>query len=234
MIPGPAATLSSFVSYGLERKISKHPEEFGRGAIEGVAGPESANNAACAGTMVPLLALGLPFSPPMAILLGGMMMHGLTPGPLLMTNNPEIFWGVVASMYVGNIFLLVLNLPLVGIFARLAMFPAKYMLPIVLVLCMTGAYSENNSLFDVWVVLISGIVGYYLRRFEFDGAPLILGMVLGRVMEGSLLQSLVLMDGNPAGFWNRPISGVLMTLAILAMIVPLVIKRITKKEVHGF
>jgi putative tricarboxylic transport membrane protein len=220
LIPGPAAVMSSFVSYKLERKLSKHPEEFGQGAIEGVAGPESANNSATAGGLVPLLALGLPFAPPTAVLLSGLMIHGVVPGPLLMAQHPQLFWTVIASMYLGNILLLILNLPLVGVFASVTRVRPAIVLPVVLILCVIGAYAVNNSVFDVWVMLAFGMLGYVLRRFDFEAAPVVLGLVLGRVLENSLRQSMVILDGNFWGFWSRPISATLMVLAILALLIP--------------
>jgi len=224
LIPGPAAVMSSFVSYAVERKISRHPEEFGRGAIEGVAGPESANNAATAGGLVPLLALGLPFAPPTAVLLGGLMIHGVVPGPLLIQEHPELFWGVIASMYIGNTILLILNLPLVGVFASITRLRPAIVLPVVLALCVIGAYGVNNSMYDVWVMLVFGILGFFMRRFEFEPAPVVLGLVLGRMLENSLRQSMVIMEGNIWGFWSRPLSATLIILAILALLVPLIIR----------
>ena len=224
LIPGPAAVMSSFVSYAVERKISRHPEEFGRGAIAGVAGPESANNAATAGGLVPLLALGLPFAPPTAVLLGGLMIHGVVPGPLLIQEHPELFWGVIASMYIGNTILLILNLPLVGVFASITRLRPAIVLPVVLALCVIGAYGVNNSMYDVWVMLVFGILGFFMRRFEFEPAPVVLGLVLGRMLENSLRQSMVIMEGNIWGFWSRPLSATLIILAILALLVPLIIR----------
>ena len=149
----------SLASYGLERSISKHPEEFGNGAIEGVAGPESANNAACGGAMIPLFSLGLPLTPATAILLGGMLLHGITPSPFLLRDRPDVFWGVIGSFYLGNAMLLILNLPLVGIFAKLVRVPSRYLMPVILVLCAIGTYGDNGALFDVWVMLGAGVIG---------------------------------------------------------------------------
>jgi putative tricarboxylic transport membrane protein len=230
LIPGPAAVMSSFVSYKLERKLSKHPEEFGQGAIEGVAGPESANNSATAGGLVPLLALGLPFAPPTAVLLSGLMIHGVVPGPLLMTQHPQLFWTVIASMYIGNIILLILNLPLVGLFASITRVRPAIVLPIVLILCVIGAYAVNNSVFDVWVMLAFGVLGYVLRRYDFEAAPVVLGLVLGRVLENSLRQSLVILDGNVWDFWSRPLSATLMICAILAVALPPLIRVFLHKK----
>ena len=183
LIPGPATILSGFYSYLLEKRISRRPQEFGKGAIEGVAGPESANNGACAGALIPLLALGLPFGPATAMLLGGLMIHGVQPGPLFITQHPEIFWGVVASMYIGNLMLLVLNLPLVGVFASILRVPQKILMPLILMICVVGAYSVNNSILDIWVLFGTGILGYFLKKFGFNMAPLLLGLILGPMME---------------------------------------------------
>ncbi|MCL4425960.1 MAG: tripartite tricarboxylate transporter permease [Firmicutes bacterium] len=221
LIPGPAATIASFTSYGLERRLSRHRDEFGQGAIEAVAGPESANNAATSGGMVPLLSLGLPFTPATAVLLSGMLIHGITPGPLLLRDHPNIFWAVIGSFYLGNIMLLILNLPLVGLFANVARIPPRYLMPAVLVLCIIGAYSDNNSLFDVWVMLAAGIIGYLLRHYDYEPAPLVLGLVLGPVIERSLLQALTMSQGNIAGLWASPISATLLVAAAVAALWPL-------------
>ncbi|HEU5322495.1 MAG TPA: tripartite tricarboxylate transporter permease [Methylomirabilota bacterium] len=216
LVPGPAATIASFVSYWVEWRLSRHREEFGRGAIEGVAGPEAANNAACAGGMVPLLSLGLAFTPATAVLLSGMLLQGVTPGPFLLRDHPHVFWGVIGSFYVGNVMLLVLNLPLVGLFARIATLPARYLMPTVLVLCVVGAFADNNNLFDVWVMVAAGVLGYAMRRLQYDPAPLVLGLVLGPVMERSLLQALTISHGDPAGLWESPISAVMLLAAAAA------------------
>jgi putative tricarboxylic transport membrane protein len=238
LIPGPAAVMSSFAAYALERKISRHPDEFGKGAIEGVAGPEAANNSATAGGLVPLLALGLPFAPPTAVLLSGLMIHGIIPGPLLMQQQPELFWGVIASMYIGNIILLILNLPLVGLFANITRVPPPIVIPIVLVLCGIGAYAVNNSMFDVWVMLAFGFLGFLMRRFEFEPAPVVLGLVLGRMLENSFRQSMVILEGNFLGFWRRPISAFLIicaisAIALLPVIRPLLQRRGQKNNLAG-
>jgi putative tricarboxylic transport membrane protein len=221
LMPGPAATIASFVSYGIERRLSRRPEEFGKGAIEGVAGPEAANNAACGGGMVPLLSLGLPFTPSTAVLLSGMLIMGVTPGPFLLRDHPQVFWGVIGSFYVGNLMLLILNLPLVGVFARVAQIPARYLMPIVLILCVVGAYGDNNNLFDVWVMVGAGVLGYVMRRYGYEPAPLILGLVLGPIMERSLLQALIMGGGALGGLWASALSAVLLIAAALAAATPL-------------
>ena len=220
LLPGPAATVASFASYGLERRVSKHRDEFGKGAIEGVAGPESANNAAAGGAMIPLLSLGLPFTPSTAVLLGGMLLHGITPGPLLLRDRPDVFWGVVGSFYLGNMMLLILNLPLVGIFAKIVRVSPKYLMPTVLVLCVIGAYGDNSNFFDVWVMLGAGIVGYIMRKYNYEPAPLIVGLVLGPVMERSLRQTLIISRGSIGGLYGSPLCMVMWFIILLAAILP--------------
>lgn len=229
LIPGPAAILSTFASYALEKKISKHPEEFGKGAIEGVAGPESANNSATAGAMVPLLALGIPFAPATAMLLGALMIHGVQPGPLLMTEKPDIFWGVVASMYIGNMILLILNLPLVGVFASILRLPQYLLMGLILLLCLVGTYSVNNSFLDLYILIGMGGVGYVLRKLKFDMAPLILALVLGPMVEKTLRQSLFMMRGDVWAICVRPIAGTLLLIALLSIVLPPVIQLIKRK-----
>ncbi|MBI5966544.1 MAG: tripartite tricarboxylate transporter permease [Deltaproteobacteria bacterium] len=220
LIPGPAAIISTFAAYTLEKKISKHPEEFGQGAIEGVAGPEAANNSATAGAMVPLLALGIPFAPATAMLLGALIIHGVQPGPLLMTQKPEIFWGVVASMYIGNVVLLILNLPLVGIFASILRLPQHLLMGLILLLCLVGTYSVNNSILDIYILIGMGVVGYILRKLKFDLAPVILGLVLGPMLEKTLRQSLFMCRGDIASIFYRPITAVLLSAGIAVIVLP--------------
>jgi len=229
LLPGPAATMASFASYGLERRISKHRDEFGKGAIEGVAGPESANNAAAGGAMIPLLSLGLPFTPATSVLLGGMLLHGITPGPFLLRDRPDVFWGVIGSFYLGNMMLLVLNLPLVGFFAKLVRIAPRYLMPTVLVLCVIGAYGDNSSLFDVWVMLGAGVVGYTMRKYDYEPAPLVVGLVLGPVMERSLRQTLIISRGNLSGLWDSPICTVLWFVILVAAVMPFLLPYLRKK-----
>jgi putative tricarboxylic transport membrane protein len=220
LIPGPAAVLSTFGAYNLERRLSKHPEEFGKGAIEGVAGPETANNAATAAAMAPLMSLGLPFAPPAALLLAALMMQGVRPGPLLISDHPEIFWGVIASMYIGNLALLVLNLPLVGIWVSLLRVPGHVLMALILVFVMVGAYSVNNSLLDLAVVSGMGIVGWLLRKLEFDVAPMILALVLGPFMERTFRESLYMSRGDLLTFVQRPISCALLLVMVVIIVAP--------------
>jgi putative tricarboxylic transport membrane protein len=229
LLPGPAATMAAFASYGLERKVSKHRDQFGQGAIEGVAGPESANNAAAGGAMIPLLSLGLPFTPTTAVLLGGMLLHGITPGPFLLRDRPDVFWGVIGSFYLGNMMLLILNLPLVGIFAKIVRVAPKYLMPTVLVLCVVGAYGDNSSLFDVWVMLGAGAVGYIMRQYDYEPAPLVIGIVLGPVMERSLRQTLIISQGNLRGLWDSTLCMTMWLVVLMAAILPIIIPYLKKK-----
>jgi putative tricarboxylic transport membrane protein len=208
ILPGGGAFLSSFTSYAVEKKLSKHPELFGTGIIEGVAGPESANNAGAGGSFVPLFTLGIPSNVVTALLLGALMIQGVTPGPLLIPRNPEIFWGVVASMYIGNVMLLVLNLPLIGLWVQVLKVPYKILFPLILLVCMIGSFSINNNTFDMIVMLIFGVLGYLLKKYGYASAPLILAFVLGPMFETSLRQSLVLSDGSFMIFLKRPIAAI--------------------------
>jgi putative tricarboxylic transport membrane protein len=218
IIPGSAHIISSFMSYALERRISKHPEQFGHGAVAGVAGPESANNAASTGAFVPMLALGLPTGPVTAVLIAALLIHGVPPGPTLVNDHPNVFWGFVASMYVGNLMLLALNLPLVGLFVNLLRIPYVYLYPLIIMFCVIGVYEVNNSTVDVWIMLIMGVVGYGLRKFRLDPAPLVLGLVIAPTFEMSLRQSLIMSNGNWSIFFQRPIAFALL-MACVALLV---------------
>jgi putative tricarboxylic transport membrane protein len=213
----------------MEKKISKHPEKFGKGAIEGVAGPESANNSATGGAFIPLLTLGIPSNVVMALLLGALMIHGVTPGPRLIQENPLIFWGVVASMYVGNGMLLLLNLPLIGIWVQVLKVPYKILFPLIILFCLIGAYSINNSTFDIVIMLIFGVLGYLMRKYNFEGAPMVLAFVLGPMLENALRLSLLMSDGSFLIFFNRPIAAGGMIVSIL-MLVSCIIPAIRKKR----
>jgi putative tricarboxylic transport membrane protein len=216
ILPGPGPVVASYASYAVEKKISKRPNLFGTGVIEGVAGPESANNAATSGSFVPMLALGIPSNAVMALLLGAMIIYGLHPGPFLIKQSPDLFWGMIASMYVGNIMLLVLNLPLIGLWVRILKVPYPILFPLVLLFCLVGSYSINNSIGDVLVMNFFGIIGYLMKKFKFEGAPLILAFVLGPMFENALRQSLMLAHGSFLIFFNRPISlGFLIVVSIL-------------------
>lgn len=221
VLPGAGATIASFLAYGIEKRVSESPERFGNGAIEGVAAPEGANNAATGGAMVPLFALGIPGSSSTAILLGGMIMYGMRPGPLLISQNPDFFWGVVASMYIGNVMLLVMNLPLAGVFARLTRAPYSVLYPMILLFVLIGAFSLNNSVFEVWLVLLFGVVGYAMRKLDYPLAPLVLALVLGPMAEKALSQSLTMSHGSMAIFVSRPISAVILVLTFVMLFSPL-------------
>jgi len=217
LTPGSAHIISSFLSYAVERRLSKHPEEFGHGAVAGVAGPESANNAASTGAFVPMLALGLPTGPVTAVLMAALLIHGIPPGPALVSDHPDLFWGFVASMYVGNLMLLALNLPLVGVFVNVLRIPYAYLYPLVIMFCIVGVYEVNHSIVDVWIMLIMGVVGYGLRKFGLDPAPLVLGLVIAPTFEMSLRQSLIMSNGNWTIFVQRPISAVLIGVCALLL-----------------
>jgi len=214
ILPGGGAVLSSFVSYALEKRLSRYPERFGTGVIEGVAAPETANNAAAQASFIPLLALGIPPNVVMAVLFGGLLIHGVQPGPLLIQQHPELFWGVVASMFVGNALLVALNLPLIGIWVRLLRVPYDILFPLILLLCAIGVYSVNNSRMDVYVMVFFGVVGYLMQKLGYEPAPLALAYVLGPILETALRQSLVMSGGSFAIFVMRPIAGV--SMAVLA------------------
>jgi putative tricarboxylic transport membrane protein len=220
LVPGPATVLATFIAYTVERRVSKTPERFGTGAIEGVAGPEAANNGATAGAMVPLLSLGIPFSPATAVLLGALVIHGIQPGPLLMTNQPAVFWGVVASMYIGNFLLLILNLPLVGVFVSILRAPRHVLSTLVLLLCLVGAFSLSNSLLDLWVLVGMGLLGYAFRKLAIDPAPLIIAVVLGPVMEKTLRQTLFMAHGDWRLLVFRPLSLALFVIGALVLLGP--------------
>jgi putative tricarboxylic transport membrane protein len=214
ILPGGGHILSSFVSYSTEKRLSKHPEEFGNGAIEGVAGPETANNAATGGAFVPLLALGIPCNGTIALLLGALIIHGLTPGPLLIEHHPEIFWGIIASMYIGNVILVALNLPLIGLWVKILEVPSWILSPLILLFALIGAYGLSNSIFDVIATIVFGIIGYVVRKFKYEEAPLVLAFVLGPLLEAALRQSLIISNGQLRIFFMRPISCVGLVLSI--------------------
>jgi len=217
ILPGGGAVLSSFVSYALEKRISKHPEQFGKGAIEGVAAPESANNSAAQGAFIPLLTLGIPANVVMAILLGALMIHNITPGPMLVKEHPQLFWGVITSMYLGNIMLLVLNLPLIGLWVQLLRVPYSLLFPLILYICLIGAYVINNSVIDVGIMLLFGVIGYLMRKFDYEPAPLVLAYVLTPLLENALRQSLILSGGTFGIFISRPISAGCLIAALLLL-----------------
>ncbi len=215
LLPGTNSVIPTIMSYSLERKLAKDPSRFGKGAAEGVAAPETANNAYCGAALIPLFTLGIPSSPTVAILLGAFIMHGLTPGPQLFSKNPDFVWAVIASMFIGNLILLFMNLPMAGFWAKMLMVPYKLLFPIVLAVAIVGSYSVNNSMFDVGAMVIFGIIGYFLKKVEIPLAPVVLTFVLGRLIEDSLLQSLTLFRGDFMLIFSRPIAGTLLVLALL-------------------
>jgi len=232
VLPGGMPAVASLMSYAVEKRVSKTPERFGQGAIEGVAGPETANNAATAGGFVPLLTLGIPTNSVLALLLAALMLHGVTPGPLLLIKWPDVFWGVIASMYIGNIMLLILNLPLIGIFVQLLRVPYAILSPLIIMFVLLGAYGLNNSISDVLMTIFFGVLGYLMRRFSFEPAPLVLAFVLGPMMELNLSKALILFGtGNPLHFFTRPISGVLLAFALVVLLYPL-IRLLWKKRIR--
>jgi putative tricarboxylic transport membrane protein len=221
LVPGPAPVIATYASYITEKKVSKHPEEFGKGAIEGVAGPESANNSACQSAFIPLFVLGIPFAPPTAILLGALLIHGITPGPMMIGQHPQLFWGVIASMYIGNFILLLLNLPFVPFFANILRIPKNILLPLVILFCITGMYTVNNSVFDIWMMFVFGALGYVMRKWAYEGAPLLLALVLGPKLEAAFRQSLMISHGDFGVFFNRPVSLVFLLGALVFLSAPL-------------
>ena len=223
VLPGAGATISSFLSYGLEKAVSKHPEKFGTGVIEGVAAPEGANNADTAGALVPLLTLGIPGSGTTAILLAALVLWGFKPGPMFIEDSPAMFWGLVASMYIGNVVLLILNLPLVTVFAQLLRMPGYVMYPLILGVSMVGIYTINSSIFQLCLLAVFGLVGYAMRKLDFPTAPLVLGLVLGDSMEKALRQSLMMSQGDLSILF-RPIPAVLLSIAAFLLLVPLIKK----------
>jgi putative tricarboxylic transport membrane protein len=235
ILPGGGAILASFLSYGIEKKLAREPERFGKGAIEGVAGPETANNAAAGGSMIPLLSLGIPPNVVMAMLFSAFIIHGVTPGPMLMKTSPDVFWGLVVSMYMGNAMLVFLNLPLIGIWVQVLKIPYRILMPLILLFCLIGAYSVTNSIFDVSLMIFFGGVGYLMRKFGYEGAPLVLAFVMGPLLELNLRQSLLISGGSFAIFITRPISGVTLTIAfflLLSNIFPYIKRR--RKEYEKF
>ena len=224
VLPATGATIASFIAYIVEKKVSRNPEKFGTGAIEGVAGPEASNNAAAGGAMVPMLALGVPGSGTTAIILGALIMFGIRPGPELFDKNSALVWTVIASMYIGNVMLLVMNLPLAGLFAKLLRVPYPYLYPPILALCVAGVYSQANSIQDVWMLLGFGVLGWLMMRYDWPAAPMILGLVLGTIFENSLRQSMTLSHGSLTIFFTRPISAFLLACSLFAIAAPLMIK----------
>ncbi|RDJ19693.1 tripartite tricarboxylate transporter permease [Bosea caraganae] len=231
LVPGGGPITASFISYAVEQRLAKDPSRFGKGAIEGVAGPEAANNAAVGGGMIPVLSLGIPGTPVTALLLGALVIQGIQPGPLFMQQRPDLFWGIVASMYIGNVFLLILNLPLVGLWVQLLRVPYRVLFPIVLMLSVVGTYSANKNVFDLWVMLSFGVAGYVLRKLEYDLAPFLIAFVLAPLLEQSLRQSLVMSPDGIMIMVQRPIAAGLIAIAFV--LVALMIRRGLKPQETG-
>lgn len=225
ILPGAGATLASFFSYILEKKVSKDPSSFGKGNIAGVAAPETANNAASGGAMIPLLTLGIPGSGTTAILMGALIMYNVQPGPLLFENNPEVAWGLIASMFIGNVMLLILNLPLVRVFAKIIDTPPKYLLPIIIAISIFGVYAVQVSMFNIYLLLGAGIAGYFLAKNDYPLAPLVLALVLGPMIENNMRRALTISNGDFAIFFQKPLSLVFLILAILWVIIPLLLRK---------
>ena len=222
VLPGAGSTIASFISYAVEKRFSKHPEQFGKGAIEGVAGPESANNSATGGAMVPLLTLGIPGSGTTAIMLGALMMFGLQPGPLLFQKNPDFVWGVIASMYIGNIMLLIMNIACIPLFVKILKIPNALLFPLIIVFATVGVYSVDGNIFDVWMLYVFGVMGYFMKKFDMPPAPVVLSVVLGPMIERALRQSLTMSLGSYDIFFTRPISAVLLLLGLAAVLWPVI------------
>ena len=222
ILPGPSSTIAAFTSYAVEKKASRHPEKFGKGAIEGVAGPESANNAATGGSFIPLLTLGIPANAVTALLLGAFMIHGIPPGPLLISKHPELFWGTIISMYLGNIMLLVLNLPLIGLWVQVLRVPYPILFPLILLFCMVGVYSLNFSQVEVGLMIGFGVFGYVARKFQYELAPVVLALVIGPMIENYLRLSLIISRGSPWIFFKRPISAVFIVITLALLISPFI------------
>jgi putative tricarboxylic transport membrane protein len=230
VLPGAGSSISSFLSYALEKRYSSHPERFGKGAVEGVAGPEGANNADTAGAMVPMLSLGLPGSGGTAVLLGALILYGIQPGPLLFQQQPKLVWGLIASMYVGNVMLLILNLPLVPLFASMLRLPYRFLYPLILGFCFVGVYSVRQSSADLWLLSFFGLLGYLFRIYDYPAAPMVLGLVLGPLIERALRQSMVLSQGDPMIFLTRPISAALIAIAFILLAAPLASASFKRKK----
>jgi len=233
VLPGGGAALSSFAAYGVEKKTSRNPERFGRGAIEGVAAPEAANNAGAQTSFIPLLSLGIPGNAIMALMVGAMMIQGIQPGPQVMVNQPGLFWGVITSMWLGNVMLIVLNLPMIGLWVALLRVPFRLMFPAIVLFCCIGTYSTGNTVFDIWVMLLFGVLGVFFYKVGAEPAPFVLGFVLGPMMEENFRRAMYISRGDPLVFVQRPISAVLLVMAVILLII-LVLPSIRAKREEVF
>ncbi|HEY8529039.1 MAG TPA: tripartite tricarboxylate transporter permease [Paenibacillaceae bacterium] len=230
LVPGTSSTIPALLSYSLERQLAKDKSRFGKGAIEGVAGPETANNAYCGSALIPLFTLGIPSSPTIAILLGAFIMHGLTPGPVLFRENPNFVWAIIASMFIGNLLLLILNLPLAGMWAKVATVPPRLLYPVILIISVLGAYSIGNSLWDVGVMLAFGVLGYFMKKLDIPMAPIVLTIVLSKLMETALVQSMTMFEGDLLQFFHRPISAALILLSLVVLVFSIIAEKKNKKS----
>jgi putative tricarboxylic transport membrane protein len=226
VLPGAGGTIASIMSYTTEKRLSKHPEEFGKGAIEGVAGPEAANNSDTAGALVPLLTLGVPGGGATAVLMGAFIMYGIQPGPLLFEKRPDLVWGLVDSMYIGNIMLLILNLPLIGLFVRLLYIPSAILYPLIVAISVIGTYAINGSMLDLYLILFFGVVGYIFEKVDIPVAPLVLSLVLGGIMEQSFRQAMTISGADPAIFVKSPISITLIVLSVISILLPFILPKL--------
>jgi putative tricarboxylic transport membrane protein len=233
VLPGAGGTIASIMSYTTEKRMSKHPEEFGHGAIEGVAGPESANNSDTAGALVPLLTLGVPGGGATAVMLGAFIMYGVQPGPLLFQNRPDLVWGLINSMYVGNIMLVILNLPLIGLFVRLLYIPVGILYPLIVAISVIGAYAINGSTVDLWLILIFGLIGYVFSKLDIPVAPLVLSLVLGGIMEQSFRQAMTISGGELKIFYNSGITVTLLAMSVISVALPFVMPMLRKLGSKG-
>jgi putative tricarboxylic transport membrane protein len=232
-LPGGGSILASFSAYAMEKKISKRPDEFGKGAIEGVAGPEAANNAGAQTSFIPMLTLGIPTTPVMALMIAAMMIHNIQPGPQVMTSNPTLFWGLIVSMWAGNLFLVILNLPLIGLWIKLLQVPYRFLYPAILLFCCIGAYSLNNNVWDVLMTIPFAIMGYYFKKWHCEPAPLLMGFILGELMEEYLRRALTISRGDWGVFIDRPLSATLLGIAVLLLLI-VALPFIRKKRDQAF
>ena len=230
VLPGGGATLSSLVAYAVEKRRARQPERFGRGAVEGVAAPETANNAAATSSFIPLLTLGIPANATMALMFGALLIQGVQPGPQLVTEHPDLFWGVINSMYIGNILLLIMSIPMVGVFVKILRVRPGILAPITVLITMLGVYTVNNQVFDIFLVIVFGVLGYLMKKLGFEPGPMVLAFVLGTLIESSARQSLLIFGGDATGFFTRPISGTVLALALLVIALPLLQKAYARRH----
>lgn len=230
-IPGLNVVIATFASYALEKKISKDPERFGKGAIEGVAGPETANNAASCSGWIPLLSLGLPTGSVTSLIFGALMIHGLAPGPLFIQNSPEVFWGLLGSMVIGNAMLLILNLPLIGLWIKILRIPYYYLFPLIVLFSLIGSYTTSSNVGDVFITILFGLVGYLMKKFAYEPAPMVLGLVIGPLLETAIRRSLIMSRGSAMIFFHRPIAAAFMALALFMLLSPLLMRRRLGREI---